>query len=522
MANSPAPVILPLYSPISGVRSRSRQAAVFAAKLAAAAAYGAAAVLLPPQLLFILILPVVVLLLLALWMMPDRGVFPLTAIVRSYWVYLPLTILWPVYIAVVLPGLPWLTPTRAMLFIITFFFLYSAATSGVLRRHLGIVAKISGLFWAAFLMWQVSMVVSIPFSNAIGATVKIFLDNQLRLTEILFLGALIFSRRGTATRTIGCLLVLAVICSIDGFVELRLGYPPWANHIPSFMRVDEATMAIVLGAQARSADGIYRVRGPFPLSLVFAEYLALCSPFVLHWLITGRTLLLRAAMAVTWLLGGIGILITQSRLGLVGAMLGHAVYLPLWALRQWRADRSALLGPFVLFGTPFLALTALAVIFSSHTLTQKIMGGGAAAASNAQRALQRAAAMPKIMNHPLGHGLGQSGTALGVVNAGGIISVDNHFITTGLDLGFLGLIGFYGMFIAAVWIGLRTYLTTHDRETELAGPLAVMFLVFFMIKTVLSQENNHPLVLLLLGMMIALAARERRLVDPDNLFPSER
>ena len=521
-SHAPPPTVMPLYSRTGDLPPRWRRAVSFAGKVALAALYGVLTVFLPPRLLFVLILPIVILLLVALWLMPDRGVFPLAAIERLYPLYLILSVVWPVYIAVVLPGLPWLTPTRFVLFLVSFVFMYSISTSGALRRHLGTVARSSRGIWITLLLFQLAMVISIPFSRSIGTSLKMYFDDQLRLTEMFFLGCLIFARRGAATWTVGALVVLAIVCSIDGaFIEFPLGYPPWANHIPSFMRVDEATMANVLGSQARSADGIYRVRGPFPLSLVLAEYLALCSPFVLHWFITGRSLLLRLAMAVSWVLIGYAIVLTQSRLGLVGAIVGHAVYLPLWAFRRWRTDRSALLGPFVLFGAPFLAIMMLGVIFSSHTLTQRVLGGGASAASDASRAAQRAAAIPKILNNPVGHGIGQSAQVLGLGNQAGMLSVDNHYITTGLDFGFLGLFGLYGMFVVAVWTGLRLYLASSDREVELAGPLAVMFVVFLFIKSVLSQENNHSIVFLLLGMLIALLARERRLVDADNLFPRD-
>jgi len=516
--NPPAP-LLPQYRHAPAEPSRLRRTLVVGGQLVAAAGYGVAAVTLPPALLTILIAPVVVCLLLALWMMPDRGVFPLGAIQRVYVILLVLMVIWPSYIAVVLPGLPWLTPTRVALFIVTFFFLYSLSTSGLLRRHVYTVARVSKPLWIAFLFWQASMIYTVPFSPTPASTLKFLLDNELRLTEMFFLGCLLFLRPGAATRTIGWLIVLGLVCSLDGFVEVRLEYPPWAFHIPSFMRVDDATLANVLGAQARSADGLYRVRGPFPNSLIFAEYLALCTPFILHWIITGRSLLLRLAMIVAWFTMFAAILTTQSRLGLVGALFGHVAYLPLWAFRRWRADRSALLGPFILFGAPFAALLTVGIIFSSHTLATRILGGGAQAASNAARAQQRAMAVPKVLANPIGHGLGQSGNVLGFANQAGAVTVDNHYITSLIDVGVPGTIAFYAMFIIAASLGVRLYLSTRDREVELAGPLAVMFIVFFLIKTVLSQENNHALVLLLLGMMVALWARDKGIVRYDDLLP---
>jgi len=517
--NAPAPV-LPLYTRAPDGPSRVRRALVVVAQVVAAAAYGFAAVILPPSLLPMLMAPVVLSLLLALWLMPDRGIFPFTAIERTYSVLLVLMVVWPVYIAVVLPGLPWLTPTRMALFVVTFFFLYSVSTSRLLRLHLAAVARSSRPLWIAFLLWVASMFISVPFSHHLSTTLTILLNNQLRLVEIFFVGCLIFARRGAATRTVATLIVLAMVSAVDGFIEMKLEYPPWAHHIPSFMRVDDATMATVLGSQARSADGLYRVRGPFPLSLVFAEYLAMCMPFIIHWLVTGRTLLMKAAMAVAWVMVMAAIVVTHSRLGLVGALLAHMTYLPLWAFRRWRADRTALLGPFVLFGAPVAALMLLGVVLSSHTLRSHVLGGGAQAASDLARAQQRAMAVPRVAHNPIGYGLGQSGQTLGFTNQGGYTTVDNHIITSLLEIGVVGTLSFYGMFVIAATIGTRLYLTATERELELGGPLAIMFLVFFVIKTVLSQENNHSLVLLLLGMMLALSARAKRLIDPDRLFPT--
>ena len=322
------------------------------AQLGLAAAYGVAVNALPPNLWVILVAPVAVGLLVALWLMPDRGTFPLKAIARGTGVLFVLMVLWPSYIAVVLPGLPWLTPTRFALFAVTVIFLYSVSTSALLRRHLMTVARSSPLLWFAFLVWQASMFYTAPFSHQMGATAKAIIDNQLRFTEIFFIGCLVFAYRGTPTRTITVLLALAVVCALDGFVEQRLGYPPWANHIPSFMKIDDATLANILGSQARSADGLYRVRGPATNSLIFAEFLALCVPFIIHWLLTSKSLLVKALMVATWVILTAAILTTQSRLGLVGTIVALGVYVPLWAYRQWRADRTSIVGPSILIGAP--------------------------------------------------------------------------------------------------------------------------------------------------------------------------
>ena len=94
------------------------------------------------------------------------------------------------------------------------------------------------------------------------------------------------------------------------------------------------------------------------------------------------------------------ILTTQSRLGLVSVVVTILAYLPLWALRRWRADKSGLLGPSIVLGFPAIAVVMMAVIVSSNTLSVHILGGGAAAASTESRRIQREMAVPRIFAQP--------------------------------------------------------------------------------------------------------------------------
>ena len=523
MAQTPAlPFVMPQYSRAPVAPSATRRGMVIALQLAAAALYGFAAVALPLDLLIVMLVPVGVCLLIVLWMMPDRRVFPFAAITTSFGVTLTLMMAWPNYIAVVLPGLPWVTPTRLALFVLTFLFQYSVATSSPLRHHLVAVARSSPVLWSLFLLWQLAMFISLPFSGHVGDSIKGLVDNELRLAQLFFIGTLMFAPRRGPTRAVRLMLILALIASLDGFIELRLGFPPWAHSIPSFMRIDADALANILGSQSRADDGLYRVRGPYVNSLVFSEFLTICTPFIIHWLLTGRSILLRASMAGLWLIVLAAIVITQSRLGLIGTIIAIGTYVPVWAYRQWRANATSILGPTLLFGAPVIALALLGVIFSSHTLTLRVLGGGAQASSDEARTIQRDMAIPKIATHPLGYGINMGAGVLGFTAPNGLVTVDNYYLNTLLDLGYPGAIGFYGMFSVAAWLGGRIYLKTKDRESELAGPLGIVCLNFVILKSVLSQENNHSLVFLLLGMMAAFWARERGLFDPDNLFPRRR
>jgi hypothetical protein len=508
VANS-TPTYLPSYSSRPVDTSRGRRALIMLSRILLAAGYGVMVVLLPPKMLFVLALPIVAMLLVTLWMLPDRATFPLASLERVFPVYIILNIVWPVYIAVALPGLPWLTPTRMVLFVQSFLLVYSFATSSDLRQYIGKVAQSSKWFWLSFLFWEAMQIITLPLSRTPATSAKMFVDNQLSLVGVFLLGCLIFSRKGWATWLSSTLIVLALITSANGFLELHLGYPPWANHIPSFMRVDESVMAVVLGAQARTADGLYRVHGQFPLSLVMAEYLALSIPFVVHLIVTSPGFARRTLLVLALIFIMSAILITQSRLGLVGAIVAFAAYPLMWAYRVWRGGNSGMLGPALLFGAPAGVILLLGVVLSSHTLSNRILGGGAQSASNEARRVQREMTVPRVLHNPIGYGLGNSGTVLGYANPGGFLTIDSGLLTTVLDLGVVGVVAFFGLLLAAAKEGIGVYLRTTDRELGLAAPAAISILIFVVIRFVLSQENDFPLTFLILGMIMGLVARER-------------
>lgn len=508
MANS-RPTILASYTqrPVdSGVWQR---AGVIAARALLAAGYAMLVVVLPPAKVPLLLAPIGVMLMIALWMLPDRRTFPLATLGGVFSVYLVLSILWPSYLAIALPGLPWLTPTRMILFILDFLLVYSLATSSDLRHLVGRVAKQSPWIWTCFLIWEATQVITLPFAGSMALSAKIFLDNQFSLACVFFVGCLLFTRRGWATWVTTALILMALITSIDGFIELDLGYPPWANHIPSFLRADEGIMSVVLGPQSRTADGLYRVHGPFSISLVFAEFLALCLPFVVHKIFVNPNFGHKIALGCAVIFIVAAILITQSRLGLIGALITFAAYPPLWAFRIWRSGQGGMLGPALLFAAPAAVLLSLGVVLSSHSMTTRIFGGGAQSASDEARRTQREMAYPKIARNPIGYGMGNSGGVLGFTNPGGYLTIDNGWIAIALDQGIAGALAFLGLLGAAARRGFIVYLNSTDPEISLAGPAAIAVLNFIVIRWVLAQENNFPVGFLLLGLIVGLVARDR-------------
>jgi hypothetical protein len=499
--------ILPLYSKRPVDSGRWQRTFNILSRILLAAGYGVLVVILPPTMLYLLALPIIAMLLITLWMLPDRATFPLGAIETVFPIYIVLNNFWPIYIAISLPGLPWLTPTRIVLFVQTFLLVLSFSTSRELRQHIGNVVKGSSWFWISFLVWEAMQLITLPLAENVGYCLKIFTDNQLSMAGVLFISCVLFTKRGWANWVANAVIVMAIIISLDGFVELHLGYPPWAYHIPSFMRVDEGIMNTVLGSQSRTADGLYRVHGPFTLSLVFAEFLALCTPFIVHAIVTKRGVIQRALLFLALVLVIAAIVVSQSRLGLVGVMIAFMLYPLIWAYRIWRSGRGGMLGPALLFAAPAAVMLMLAVVLSSHTMTTRVFGGGAQAASDESRREQLQMAWPKVLHNPIGYGLNSSGGVLGFTNPAGYVTIDNGWISMLLDLGVPGAIAFLSLLLATIRQGVLVYLRTNESELSLAGPATIAVVIFVVIRWVLSQDNNFPFEFMLIAMILGLRAR---------------
>ena len=71
--------------------------------------YGFWGTVLPPAFIILLIIPFLIFALLVLWLLPDTGDAPERTLKRLLLAFTAVTFLWPNYLAIVLPGLPWLS-----------------------------------------------------------------------------------------------------------------------------------------------------------------------------------------------------------------------------------------------------------------------------------------------------------------------------------------------------------------------------------------------------------------------------
>jgi O-Antigen ligase len=204
------------------------------------------------------------------------------------------------------------------------------------------------------------------------------------------------------------------------------------------------------------------------------------------------------------------IMLTDSRLGMVGFLVGMLLYILLWSLEFWWRNKSNPLGPALILAYPAVFTAFIAATFFVRRLEVMVWGSGATAASNLSREAQWARGIPKIIVNPFGYGIGQSGDVLGWTNQVGVASIDSYYLSILLEYGVMGFIIYYGMLGYAAYLGGKTSLDARTPETRLLRPLSISIVAFIVIKSVFSQEATHPLVFAMLGMIVALTYRVRQ------------
>ena len=485
--------------------------------LVAGLTFGYYFALLAPHAVMPLLVPVAILIGLVIWALPDMKSAPTNILSRLLIAFLVALPLWPNYLAVALPGMPWITVLRIISGPMILLLLICVSVSPDFRERTGRSISATAPVWkmlVAFTLLQtLSLGPAIGFGGGMGESIEALILAQMNWTAVFFLGAYVFLRPGSASRMVTALLAVAGVLVIVAVQEWRLGAVPWAGHIPGFLKIDDPLVQKVLSGSARAATGIHRVQASYTTSLGFAEFLALMTPFVLHVAVRGRAFWARlAAMAFLPILFWT-IMLTDSRLGILGYFLSCLFYLFIHGLMKWQGERRSLVGPAIVIAYPVMFAGFLLSTFFVQRLSRMVWGGGAASYSTQARIDQWDRGLELIAANPLGYGIGQGGNILGYVNQAGVGTIDSYFLLILLEYGVTGFLLFFGLFLVGIWQAGRALLEARvtSWETSLLAPLVISLGTWIIIKSVFAQPDNNPLIFAMLGMTSALAWRARQM-----------
>ncbi|HEY0651214.1 O-antigen ligase family protein [Phenylobacterium sp.] len=459
--------------------------------------------------------PLAILTGLVVWALPAGAKAPSKAIEPLLFAFTIALLIWPNYLAIALPSLPWMTMLRIIVVPLILVLLICMSVSVEFRRKLKDVLLTDRTLARLFIMLVALQTITMPLSADIGESINRYIIAQMNWTIIFIAAAIVFVRRGFAEHwTIALLVAMTILCAL-GIWESRLHHVPWAGNIPSIFRIEDPLVQRILAGASRAATKVYRVQGPSTTPLGFAELLGLAVPFAIHFALERYHTALRVLAALFLPLSVYVILLTDSRLGVVAALASVMIYLLIWGLIRWRQEPGGLIGPALVLTYPALFVGAVAATFFIGRIRNEVWGNGAQQASNDSRQVQWEMAIPKIFKNPIGHGIGQGGETLGFFNRAGVGTIDSYYLSILLEIGILGFVVYYGLMLRGAWIAARTVIDSpRDREIRLLIPLAVSLLNYVVVKSVLSQEANHPLAFIMLGASVALVYRATKLDAP--------
>ncbi|OYU15758.1 MAG: hypothetical protein CFE37_04285 [Alphaproteobacteria bacterium PA4] len=479
-----------------------------------AALYGLFVVFLPPNLIFVPVVPILTMAGVCLWLLPDTdALYDDTMIKMLVWT-VGLSTLWPNYVAVALPGLPWITPVRGLLGALTAMFVYNLATSRRLRQWITTVLSstpmMTRLFWLFWLCTTLSL--AMAGSGTVGALTK-YINNQIYWTMLFIVAALACTKPGVLSAINRVLLWTTIVVCMIGLLEFQQQRVVWLDYLPSFLKVDPAIMATIADSQARAGTDVYRVRGTFAVSLYYAEFLGLMFPFFLHAVFQKHSLLERLLLALAAVAVAANMVLTNARSGTIALLLSLVVYLFISVYRLNRQHKTALISTAALYAYPAGLAMLTVLMFTWTRLRVMTLGGGQHQASTDTRGVQWDIGMPKVYTHPFGHGSGRAADVLGYANGAGEVTIDSYYLSLLLEYGFLGFLLFMLFFVYVIWRAFRLYIEVREPEAQLAGPICSALLNFIVVRSVLSPEPNMPIAFLYAG---CLAGLIWRLQNPDR------
>jgi hypothetical protein len=454
-----------------------------------------------------LVMPIIVLALLVVWMLPETGNVPTRLMTRLFFTAILVLFWWPDYLAITLPGLPWITISRLVTAPMAIIFLLCLSQSEQFRSDMKEILDTSPTIWKLVVAFSLLALLSIGFSSTPAFSINKYITAMLAWPLSFFVAVWVFAQPGnTRILTRIVLAGVVVMCAI-GLEEARESRVLWAGHLPAFLKPEDEVVDKILGGSARSSTGMYRVQGKFTTPLGLAEMIVYTMPVILHMAFTEKRWLLRALCVALLPIFLFLIIKTDSRLGMIGFFSTLLLYLLFWAVDRWRHHRDSLFGPAVTLSFPVTALAFFAATFAIGRLHNVVWGTGAHTASNQGRMTQLTEGLPKVFSHPWGYGIGRGTETLGFTNPAGSLTIDNYYLLIALDYGVLGFLIYYSIFLVAIFRGAKEIFKYETHDDSFVAPIVIALINFVIIKSVFSQIENHALVFTYVGWLLALVYR---------------
>ena len=450
---------------------------------------------------FIPAIPVVALIGIALWLAPDVDTELTRPIGAMVTIYMAALVIWPSYLALNLPGLPWISMARLALVPLVLVSLYTLATSHHARADVAARFQSHRLFtylFLSWLAWEALMLAVGGFSN-IGRWV----NNLMAYYLVLVAMAWTMTNPANLRRLHIVFLVAVVFTSLMTFWEFHYERIPWVDHIPAFLSIDRNFIEIINSQRIRSEQ--YRSVSIFLTAPNYGEYIGIMLPFVLLFIFQAnkawKTVLGLVILAMVF----VAALDSNARVAMVAFATVPAGMIALWVFRRFQRPegKQDLLASTFAYGFPAAGLFLVAAILSIGRIRRRVLGGGEHVASNEGREAQWAMAKPVILRNPVGHGSGTISHYVPYTNLNGDFTIDSYPINLLVEYGVPGFLLFFGLFICAAVMGIKIYLRATTPEEEMSGAAALSLISFMTSRLVLSTESGIAFAFPFVGLILA-------------------
>lgn len=407
--------------------------------------------------------------------------------------------IWPPYVAISLPFLPFITPARVLLMVLLAGWIFIAGTARGVHRRLFERLGFAKTLWIALLVLIVFLGLAIPYSPEPAVAVKAFLDQCISLFLPLIVAVTLIESERDIDLIARVLLVTAVLIGLTVVYEAFTRHNIFVTYLSKLVSYRADWLDQILKPAMRM-NGKFRTQGPFTVPLSQAEFFTLLMPFALYAFDKAKNGFVRFGVLLIAALFEFAIIAADSRTAMVTSVLLIGLFAILRGAMYLRAHPKADLGPLV---TLLLSFVALCVPVALIAMLVKL-GLGETLGEHGTRGAQLVLGIPKVLGRPfIGYGPGIGGLVLGYRPDGVNLTIDNYYLGIVLDG---GLPAFFAFVTLLGWL-IITAIRGALRSPIERGRIYLMFLLYFiafaLVRTTLSQSDNLSLSYIMMGVFAA-------------------
>lgn len=277
-----------------------------------------------------------------------------------------------------------------------------------------------------------------------AASLSISLRNIVYLYGGFFIGLYVLSTPRTLVAIPVIFSLVVVVTGMIGILE-RLTERSFVDMIGLGAIMANAGAAELLLAGTFRAGG-FRASSLFSHPIIFSQFLGASLGFSLSLVTSNRTLVKLMGLAAVCITP-VAIFASNTRSGYVALIVSGAIYTLLSVRRRFGSG-----GGIVLIGAIATGLMLAILGLFREEISALVIGRTAVEmASTEARDSMISAGFSAIAKSPVsGFGDGMSALKAGLVGAGGILTIDNLYLSVMLDFGFVGL----ALFLMVAGVGL--------------------------------------------------------------------